>query len=80
MSKFVKTTLGKLNYIPDKHKQYAPHEWTVPVYEINRQFSKPQDISDLLPKKKITYVQKVLGSLYTMLGLLITPFYQLLMK
>ena len=62
MPNFVKKTLEKLNYTPNKSKQYAPHEWTSPIYGKNWQFSKPEDTSPPLSAKGKKRVQSVVGS------------------
>ena len=51
MPNFVQKTLDKLNYKPSTKNQYAPHEWTVPIYGKNRQFAKPEDVSPQLTEK-----------------------------
>ena len=51
MPNFVQKTLDKLNYTPTKKKQFAPHEWTIPIYGKNCQFAKSQDTTPLLNSK-----------------------------
>ena len=62
MPGFVEKTLKKLNFIPSKKHQFAPHEWTVPIYGKNRQFAPPDDNSPRLSPKETKQVQSVVGS------------------
>ena len=62
MPNFVQTTLKKLNYKTNKHRQLAPHEWTVPIYGKNRQFAKPEDTSPLLSPVQQKRVQSAVSS------------------
>jgi len=56
MPKFALNTLTKLKYKRDRKHQYAPHEWTVPIYEKN----------DNLPNLKIhqSYYKNVILYMY----------------
>ena len=62
MPNFVNKTLNKLNYICKTKHQLALHKWTIPIYGKNKQFPQPIDISALLDKEGIKYVQRTVGS------------------
>ena len=62
MDGFVKNLLSKLNHQPRK-KQFAPHEWNVPIYGKNKQYAQEEDTEPVLGPSTVKYVQKVVGSL-----------------
>ena len=59
---FVIKTLQRLRHIFPSRLQYAPHQWTVPIYGQNRQYAKPLDWSPKLDTEGIKRVQSIVGS------------------
>ena len=62
MKMFVIKTLQCLQHNFLTRPQYAPHQWTFPMYGQNRQYAKPLDLSPKLDKKGIKRVQIIVNS------------------
>ena len=62
MKNFVIKTLQRLQHSFPSRPQYAPHQWTVPIYGQNRQYAKPPDLSPKLDAKGKKRVQSIVGS------------------
>ena len=50
MPNLIEVSLKKLNFKYKKKEQLAPHEWTVPIYDKNRQFAELADAPPLVNK------------------------------
>ena len=63
MPGYIARVLHKFQHKPPHRPQHAPHTWTSPVYGRKRQYALPDDKDPIVPKEKIKFVQKVVGSL-----------------
>ena len=63
MPNYINKLLHKLQHVPKKSPQYAPHKWTEPSYGKKRQYAKEPDTLPILHPTGIKYVQSVVGSL-----------------
>ena len=64
MPHYIKDSLKRLTHKPPSKPQYSPHEHTPITYGTKgtRQYATEPDLSPLLSKKDITYIQSVTGS------------------
>ena len=62
MPKYVPSMLKRLNHLPPKKPQFAPHPWTKINYGQRQQFAKEEDTSELLSKTETKRIQKIVGS------------------
>ena len=63
MPGYIKKLRGRLGHPTPARPQYAPHRWTQPAYGQCTQFAPQPDLTSLLNKPGIKYVQSTTGSL-----------------
>jgi hypothetical protein len=63
MPGYIERTLARFQHTPPTRPQHSPHPWTKPEYGANIQYAESPDTTNNLPKKDITRIQEILGTL-----------------